>query len=425
MWRRRWPTNAAPVFMVMVAVLSSLPVTLTAPTEDSLEDTARVLGHFSAGVGTRRNGAPSRSFTGISQGSLRGQQPFQQLFIPQPAIPPTSSLGAPASRNLGPSLNNPYIIATASSSEEIDEDNPYEDDDDDEDLAMYLSKNLLTVKGDDSSEERLELDDALLGRRYNFIDGQGSHRWGYDLVDQYQHQTVNTDGTMDGRFGWTAPNGQEIRVQYVADDGGYRLVGSSGIHPADSEDVHRLKIEHSQIYKEVASRPPSGSTTCVPWCPIASSVPWCSSVLWISWCPIASSVPCCSSVFCISWCPIASSVSTIFWVSWCSTVCLYLLLMIVVEQLVSPFPHRQELESEGAPFSIPSGQPTGGVPLPSPSGPGAKPSRPGFFDEERSWKRSLFFYPPKTAYWWSSPSQPLLDPEQDHPDQVSPGMMTL
>ncbi|XP_063871609.1 collagen alpha-1(I) chain-like [Scylla paramamosain] len=513
MWRRRWPTNAAPVFMVMVAVLSSLPVTLTAPTEDSLEDTARVLGHFSAGVGTRRNGAPSRSFTGISQGSLRGQQPFQvrldslevndnsrevpsrpgqhgddrpslereslevtlgssavpasgtsgshgfssqyfvvedddsfeideddfrfmnlgrryhpdgispvspqQLFIPQPAIPPTSSLVAPASRNLGPSLNNPYIIATASSSEEIDEDNPYEDDDDDEDLAMYLSKNLLTVKGDDSSEERLELDDALLGRRYNFIDGQGSHRWGYDLVDQYQHQTVNTDGTMDGRFGWTAPNGQEIRVQYVADDGGYRLVGSSGIHPADSEDVHRLKIEHSQIYKEVASRPPVAPLPVspgVPLPPVSHGVHLSSGSHGVPLSPVSHAVHPSSVSPGVPLPPVSPPSSGSPGVPLSPTDKSYKVTIPFGGIGVPlPDPHRDRSPfqgspgfslgvplppphdssgtvgvplptqtgagSEGASFSIPSGQPTGGVPLPSPSGPGAKPSRPGFFDE--------------------------------------------
>ncbi|CAL4114522.1 unnamed protein product, partial [Meganyctiphanes norvegica] len=139
------------------------------------------------------------------------------LFVPNP------STGPPAHPT---AINNPYMYKPKYTS----------DEDDSDEVSFYYNGPLATMRNMDTSDERLVLDEDSFGDRYNFIDNQGSTRWGYTLEDQFQEQIVNTDGSMQGKYGWTAPDGREVRISYIADEGGYRVLSSQGIYNRDDND---------------------------------------------------------------------------------------------------------------------------------------------------------------------------------------------
>ncbi|KAK3855386.1 hypothetical protein Pcinc_038208, partial [Petrolisthes cinctipes] len=164
-------------------------------------------------------------------------------------IPPVSPLPAsPAA--IQKSFTNPFLYNLADSAE---------DDESGEDLSdVHYEYNIphsavAFVQGDTSSEERIQLDETLLNERYSYVDRQGSSRWGYTQKDQYQHQVVRQDGTMEGSFGWTAPNGHHVSIEYVADEGGYRVLSSHGTHIKNTKDVQQLNQEHARAHQERVS----------------------------------------------------------------------------------------------------------------------------------------------------------------------------
>ena len=155
------------------------------------------------------------------------------LFIPSPAKQLNEAAAAPAT------FNNPFMYVPKESSEE-----------DDGSFEMPIVR----LTHSDSKTERIALSESVLNDRYNFVDAQGSVNWGYTLDDQHQNAKVHTDGTIEGDFGWTAPNGQEIKVQYVADNGGYRILSSSNIHPAEAPDVQLAREQHLKEVELAANR---------------------------------------------------------------------------------------------------------------------------------------------------------------------------
>ncbi|XP_037774428.1 LOW QUALITY PROTEIN: uncharacterized PE-PGRS family protein PE_PGRS54-like [Penaeus monodon] len=205
-----------------------------------------------------------------------------KVLIPQPASfppPPVPNTG----KQLVQTFRNPNFHSFELSSETPDDDLDdlvedaleragFDDDDFDDDDLIFRPESFVNMYNDQTSEHRLALSENLLGSYYHNIDTQGSIHWNYKLDDQFQDHTVHRNGNMEGRFGWTAPGGQEVRVQYVADEGGYRVVSSQGVHPVDSDEVEEAKRLHFLVHKNLANQG-HGYGTSAPAVPFPIGTP--------------------------------------------------------------------------------------------------------------------------------------------------------
>ncbi|ROT74185.1 hypothetical protein C7M84_007321 [Penaeus vannamei] len=186
-------------------------------------------------------------------------------------IPKTASFPPPVPRSgsgkqLVQTFRNPNFQSFEVSSETPDDLDDFVEDaleragfddddlDDDDDDLIFRPESFVNMYNDQTSEHRLALSENLLGTYYHNIDTQGSIHWNYKLEDQFQDHTVHRNGNMEGKFGWTAPGGQEVRVQYIADEGGYRVLSSQGIHPVDSDEVEEAKRLHFLVHKNLANQ---------------------------------------------------------------------------------------------------------------------------------------------------------------------------
>ncbi|KAB7496076.1 hypothetical protein Anas_09725 [Armadillidium nasatum] len=139
-----------------------------------------------------------------------------------------------------PVISNPYIFTPDVAS--VDRDSLEDDDDFDDDTFLVLSP-MVKAYNPSAHNERLSLSNDFLNQ-YNFVDVQGSTHWGYQTDSQYQDHKIHDSGAMEGKFGWTSPEGAEVNIKYIADEGGYRVLSSSGIYTREDEAVLRLKEQH-------------------------------------------------------------------------------------------------------------------------------------------------------------------------------------
>ncbi|XP_064119960.1 uncharacterized protein LOC135224668 isoform X1 [Macrobrachium nipponense] len=177
--------------------------------------------------------------------------PAKKLFIPPPARPSSQAIG----KQMPQSISNPYIYSVDTSGEDRDDDRDdhFDDDDDDDDVKLFATNSIVNMRHDDTNEHRLAFNENTLRGFYNYVDGQGSRRWAYELDDQYQDHTVHEDGTMKGKYGWTAPDGHSVKIQYVADEGGFRVISSHGIYLGDDDDVEEARRHHLLAHKKAGS----------------------------------------------------------------------------------------------------------------------------------------------------------------------------
>ena len=147
------------------------------------------------------------------------------LFIPPPASPMSKSLTG------SQHINSPYMVSLKDSAEDLQD--AYEDAFDDSGENFIPMVRMLHAN---SHQNRIAMPESGLGNRYNFVDNHGSVNWGYDLDDQYQHQVVRQDGSMQGEYGWDSPDGNKVHIQYTAGKNGFRVVSSLGMRPEDDDD---------------------------------------------------------------------------------------------------------------------------------------------------------------------------------------------
>merc|ERR1711872_16530 len=60
--------------------------------------------------------------------------------------------------------------------------------------------------------------------------------------NEHEHEQEGTAGTaVEGEYSWTAPNGEELVVKYIADHLGYRIVESNALPEAPEADLEQPK----------------------------------------------------------------------------------------------------------------------------------------------------------------------------------------
>merc|ERR1711962_558149 len=63
-----------------------------------------------------------------------------------------------------------------------------------------------------------------------------------DNVEQEDEQEGTAGSAVEGEYSWTAPNGEEFVVKYIADHMGYRIVESNALPEApEVEDVAEFR----------------------------------------------------------------------------------------------------------------------------------------------------------------------------------------
>merc|ERR1712055_1178779 len=67
----------------------------------------------------------------------------------------------------------------------------------------------------------------------------------YEVDEDNQEQEHEQEGTpgvaVEGEYSWTAPNGEELVVKYIADHLGYRIVESNALPEAPEADLAQPK----------------------------------------------------------------------------------------------------------------------------------------------------------------------------------------
>ena len=210
-----------------------------------------------------RQNSLSNQFTIISDNDDDNNDEFSIEYVPN------MPLGRRYNPEGTPEVQQPLFIPTITPKNNVPVqhapiDNPLwympkESSEDNDDYSESVP--IVTMQHTNDNRQRIALSESALNDRYNFIDAQGSVNWGYSLTDQYQSAKVHEDGIIEGKYGWTAPNGQEIKVQYIADEGGYRILSSLNIHPIDEPVVQAAKEAHLREVERVTLRGTTIDTT--------------------------------------------------------------------------------------------------------------------------------------------------------------------
>merc|ERR1711872_389205 len=80
--------------------------------------------------------------------------------------------------------------------------------------------------------------------------------------NEHEHEQEGTAGTaVEGEYSWTAPNGEELVVKYIADHLGYRIVESNALPEAPEFDLEQPKIEEAEEEEKGDNVPVRGLPT--------------------------------------------------------------------------------------------------------------------------------------------------------------------
>merc|ERR1711881_66129 len=74
------------------------------------------------------------------------------------------------------------------------------------------------------------------------------YHYGYQIANSARQETRDLNGVTHGFYSYLDPNGIQQRVDYVADDGGYRVLGNPPV-VQDTPEVARAKAEFFKAYQ--------------------------------------------------------------------------------------------------------------------------------------------------------------------------------
>lgn len=111
-------------------------------------------------------------------------------------------------------------------------------------------------------------------RQYHAQDVYGQAAYGYAYPGQAASNYRDAFGNQVGSYAYLGPQGKEVRVSYVADALGFRVLSNNlPVAPEDTPEVAAAKIEHAKLVKEAlakkAAEPVSRTKRQAPFYPAA------------------------------------------------------------------------------------------------------------------------------------------------------------